>query len=381
MIGDRQTMGVKGLFNFIKSRSAGTSVVTNVSFNDSKFIGQTWGIDGSNFLYKFCYNSKEKKQNSHLDGFYKLFRSFYQAGIQPVLVLDGQAPPCKRHTIEKRKQLKENKINEVNCIKKQLTDSISMDADEDLKQGLLIQLKDVSKQIIDIPNNCYDEIYQLCKLMNVPIYRAKWEADALLAKLYKSGQIQAIVAEDSDMLLYGGGILMSKFSWRDGFECLNLDTILSTLQLNHEQFVQLCLMCGTDYTQHTISGIGPATAYDLLRSGQTLDTIVKTYDSKFDYKQVIEWLQTSAQKEDDIIINKSQINRIDVINDNLVQLNQLLVDKCNYRKTTVTGHWINFTPKQVTTEKIDQVDQTKLKLNLNLKLKPKLKLKLNIKSN
>lgn len=47
------------------------------------------------------------------------------------------------------------------------------------------------------------------------------------------------------------------------------------LELSHEKFVDLCVLCGCDYTG-SIKGIGPKKALALIRQVRTSDTFVDT---------------------------------------------------------------------------------------------------------
>src|SRR6266403_1534699 len=97
-----------------------------------------------------------------------------------------------------------------------------------------------NKNIIKFDPNLYQDIYTLCKYMAVPIYRANWEADSLCGKLYESGQVDAILSEDSDILLYKGGRLIRKFNWTNSIEVVNLTKLLQDLTITYDQFVDLC---------------------------------------------------------------------------------------------------------------------------------------------
>lgn len=51
------------------------------------------------------------------------------------------------------------------------------------------------------------------------------------------------------------------FSSRETIEEINLEDILNHLQLTHEQFVELCILLGTDYN-HGIKGMKPHEIYE-----------------------------------------------------------------------------------------------------------------------
>ena len=44
--------------------------------------------------------------------------------------------------------------------------------------------------------------------------------------------------------------------------------------MTHEEFVDLCILCGCDYT-HSIGGIGPGTAFKLISECKTIENVLE----------------------------------------------------------------------------------------------------------
>ena len=61
-----------------------------------------------------------------------------------------------------------------------------------------------------------------------------------------------------------------------------LDTILSDLELNYTQFIDLCILCGCDYTC-TIPKVGPVNALKLIKKHITIDNF-ENVPKEFDYQ-------------------------------------------------------------------------------------------------
>lgn len=55
------------------------------------------------------------------------------------------------------------------------------------------------------------------------------------------------------------------------------DAVLEGLNLTQEQFIDLCILCGCDYTGK-ISGIGPTRALQLMQKHGSLEKIVAALD-------------------------------------------------------------------------------------------------------
>lgn len=368
-------MGIKNFAYILKHATKG---VYTASYSD--FKGQTWAIDASIFCYRFSYNSQIKRTNPHIDGFYQLFYRLLKHGIRPVIVFDGKVPDEKQHTIDVRTKQKQKQLDKITLLRNELIeligqtkeniqiddiqiDDIQIDDIPTYKQleHISIQYRETDKEyeitnkikclnkliknIIDFPPGIYEDIRHLCDLMNVPFIRAQGEADVLCAQLYQNGQVQAIMSEDSDILLYGGGILIRKFSWTSNIEVLDLKLILQSLGISHDQFIDLAILSGTDYTISTIGGLGYTTALEYIGKGMNIEQIIELIhkdnntrfhvpnEEIFPYQKARTLIKTAYQNEPTVTIQPFNIRNIIPI-----QLTNLLMLKCNYRQLTVTKH-------------------------------------------
>jgi len=282
-------MGIKNFGSVIRQVKEGIWTATY-----DQFSGQRWVIDASIFCFRFCYNAQSKRPNSHIDGFYQLFMRLLKSGISPVLVFDGKCPAGKQGTVELRLKHKQKMVDKEHEIRMELgkITGRTIDQNTPIEEIATLQkqytgtplesqindhidhLKRLKKNIINISPAVYNDIYQLCEILGVPVIRANGEADAMCAKLYLSGQVDAVMSEDSDILLYGGGRLIRKFNWTNQIEVLDLKTMLRSLGISHCQLIDLAILLGTDYTLSTIGGVGPSLALKWIQSGKTLDQIV-----------------------------------------------------------------------------------------------------------
>lgn len=60
---------------------------------------------------------------------------------------------------------------------------------------------------------------------------------------------------------------------------IELMKILSFLKLSYPEFVDLCILCGSDYTA-TITGIGPIKAYKYVQDHHNIEKIIKVLDKE-----------------------------------------------------------------------------------------------------
>ena len=76
-----------------------------------------------------------------------------------------------------------------------------------------------------------------------------------------------------DLLTFGTEILLRDIN-KDKVIKYTLSKILAELQFTHLQFVDLCILLGCDYCP-TIEGIGPKSAYALIRTHGNIETSIK----------------------------------------------------------------------------------------------------------
>lgn len=112
----------------------------------------------------------------------------------------------------------------------------------------------------------------------VPFYNAVGEGEHLGALLVRStmpqfSHIVALMSDDLDSIACGA-LLTIRF-WRSGkqpLELIHLDRVLSTLRITYSQLVDMCVLCGSDFSSK-LPGVGPAAALKLVQIWQSLDRI------------------------------------------------------------------------------------------------------------
>src|SRR5690606_31872537 len=96
--------------------------------------------------------------------------------------------------------------------------------------------------------------------LKIPYVTASGEADDLMALLYKKGIIHACQTEDMDMLPKGCGNVIQ--ITKDGVIQYLLNEVLNKLGLDHKQFVDMCILLGSDYYNTYLPKIKPIDLYN-----------------------------------------------------------------------------------------------------------------------
>jgi flap endonuclease-1 len=329
-------MGIQNLGKILREvASDGIEEIANFS----EYVGKRLAIDANIYLHHFAYNKENKRKNSHIYGFFNIIYDLLKCGVTPVVILDGIPPDEKFETCLSRTLLKHGikDLKDIADIK--MVPNVDLASiDQDQLIVFLQELKTVEKPLIEITPEMYTDLEQLFAVAGIPYFTANGEADALCVKLYKEGLVDGILSEDLDMLAYGGLLITGIKDKRKNPLRYDIVKILKILNMTQEEFTDFCIMSGCDYCKN-IKSIGCKTALKLVQKNKTIENILqelegKNYDLgafKEKYKSARNVFLKGPDKED----IKSIKNKLDLGVVNKEKLSSYLIEKCNYRKTTV----------------------------------------------
>ena len=105
--------------------------------------------------------------------------------------------------------------------------------------------------------------------------------EATCAALAAADKVFATGTEDADALTFGTPILVRHLNASESRKLpiveVNLQRALDGLQLDMAQFVDLCILCGCDYTD-SIKGIGPVKALKMIQDHKNIEGVLKNLD-------------------------------------------------------------------------------------------------------
>ena len=189
-------------------------------------------------------------------------------GIQPVYVFDGIAPKLKDREKEKRRDRKMKAHDDM--VKAQIA-------------GDFLLAEKFSKRTLTVTKEHNDQGKVLLRLLGVPVIEAPTEAEAQCASLCKNGVVWATSTEDMDALTHGCPVLLRNLTYNDFYrkkpiQEIYLPAVLKGLQLQMQQFVDLCILLGCDYCE-SIYGIGPTKALELIQKFGSIERILENLDT------------------------------------------------------------------------------------------------------
>ncbi|KAK6460047.1 PIN domain-like protein [Scheffersomyces coipomensis] len=286
-------MGVKGLNQLIKEHSPGAYR----EFQLKNLFGRKVAIDASMCLYQFLIavrqsdgqqlTNEDGETTSHLSGmFYRTIR-LVEHNIKPVFVFDGKPPVLKGGELEKRLLKREEAQKQLDLIK---------------DDGTVADVLKYEKRLVRASREQNEDAKKLLKLMGIPYINAPCEAEAQCAELARGGKVFAAASEDMDTLCYEPPYLLRHLTFAEARK-MPIDQIaysdaMAGLDMTKEQFIDLCILLGCDYCE-TIKGVGPVTAYKLIKQHGSLDKIVefiKENPDKTKYKLPENWPYDEARQ-------------------------------------------------------------------------------------
>lgn len=292
-------MGISGLTSLLKQCSPSSIAIKSLAQYKNKKIA----IDTSLFMHKFMYS-----YGNLINGFFHQIYHLRSYHIQPVYVFDGKPPQEKQNVLAKRKQAKvkletriqglENELKKIEQIHIPKAHSSTYTEEErnivEQKKQIKKKLRQSRRQVFKMTSKDFQNIRTLFDLLQVPYYDAIGEADVLCVQLNKQNIVDACMTEDMDFLTHGCPHLLRDFKLSNKYVTeYNLDSILKDMEITREQFIDICILCGCDYTCK-IKRLGPKSALKLIKEHGSIENIIENccgenkkycYPKYFDYKK------------------------------------------------------------------------------------------------
>ncbi|EFN50740.1 hypothetical protein CHLNCDRAFT_37697 [Chlorella variabilis] len=267
-------MGIQGLTKLLGDAAPGC--MKEQKFEN--YFGRKIAVDASMHIYAFLVvvgrqgdqmlTSETGEVTSHLQGMFFRTVRMLEAGMKPVFVFEGKAPELKREELAKRSNRREDANTELEAAK---------------EAGNAEDVEKYSKRTVRVTREHNEECKRLLRLMGVPVLEAPSEAEAQCAQLCKDGLVYGISTEDMDSLTFGTPKLIRHLMAPSSQKPLAMEfdheLVLKELELTEDQFIDLCILCGCDYTAK-ISGIGAVRALSLIKKHGSIEGVLAALDSK-----------------------------------------------------------------------------------------------------
>ena len=282
-------MGIKQLMSLINEKAA--TAVRKVPLE--AFVGRVIACDASMAMYQFIIATQFSSNQglsmltddqgvptAHLVGLFNRTILFLEHGVKPVWVFDGKPPVLKSGELERRKKAKEEAKENLAAAQ---------------EEGDIEAAAKFAQRTVHITRDMTEDAKRMLRLMGVPVIEAPGEAEAQCSSFVSRGLAYAVASEDLDSLTFGAKYLLRGFnSKKEPITEVSLDEVLRCFELSPSQFIDLCILCGCDYTD-AIQGIGPATAFKLMKKHHTLEAVLQELEHKPKYRKPAEFNYEGAR--------------------------------------------------------------------------------------
>jgi flap endonuclease-1 len=233
-------MGIRGLCSWIQW--AAPKSIKEPDWN--KWKGKKIGVD----ILGLLYNAKARKQCPfHYLG--KLIASSKQCGIKLVPIFDGRPPVEKSETIKQRHNVREESMAKLAILEKDLEHTEMSESQRAILVANINKLEKKGLYISSEERELAKQIFYACGILPL---NASGEADNVLAYFAKREDFDAIISNDFDLLARGVETLLVPEFYalpgdKSGWAQYSLSDILATVNFQYEQFLEMCVLMGSDY--------------------------------------------------------------------------------------------------------------------------------------
>ncbi|WVR03765.1 hypothetical protein IAU60_000760 [Kwoniella sp. DSM 27419] len=140
----------------------------------------------------------------------------------------------------------------------------------------LPEVKQIYERALDIPSAAdHEDCKELCRAMGVPVLEAKipYEAEGLASALAKSGLVDYVGSEDSDVLAYEGPFLRHLSPATSPLAYIDGEALRTAIDLSETEYLDFLILLGTDASPR-IPKIGPINALKLIRKHGSIEAIL-----------------------------------------------------------------------------------------------------------
>lgn len=198
--------------------------------------------------------------------------AFRRLGIDVIYVFDGPPPVEKGQTCETRRDSRKSAQAQIEVLKEKLN---NMTRENEEFASTYAEIERLETTYPQLTYEMKDEIKQLLGIAGIPYINAVGEADSVLAHLYRRLQINAVASFDLDFLARGVRLMIPRnIVDEPGTNWIQLvpEEIYKALGVNERQFIDLCVLMGSDYTPN-LPIVPWSIALTSIKQGMSVDRI------------------------------------------------------------------------------------------------------------
>ncbi|CDH53037.1 related to exo1-exonuclease which interacts withmsh2p [Lichtheimia corymbifera JMRC:FSU:9682] len=265
-------MGITGLLPLIKSIHEPTHL--------EHFAGKTIAVDGNVWLHRgafACALDLALKQDTkkYIEYFLRQIQLLKVNGVTPYIVFDGNPLPIKSVTVDERRRRRETALSK---------------GKELLALGRRQEAMEYFQKAIEITPRMVQQIVKVLKDKRILHVIAPYEADAQLTYLINTNKVDAVLTEDSDLLVFGCHTVFFKMNASGHGVMIRRQNLENATEIdmrgwNMTKIRHMCILSGCDYLP-SLPGIGLKNAHKLLKNYRTIDGVFRYFRASGKMKDV-----------------------------------------------------------------------------------------------
>ncbi len=306
-----------------------------ISLNDLK--GKVIAIDAYNAMHQFLSIIRQRngtplkdakgRITSHLSGLLYRTANLVEKDIKPIYVFDGKPHPFKMKTLEERKAIREEAMEEWIIA---------------LEMGDIEEAMKKAKRTSSITKERVEEAKKLLNALGIPYVDAKSEGEAQAAYMNIRGDVDAVASQDFDSLLFGSHVLIRNLAVTGKRklpdkqiyievppEEILLEKLLKENNITREQLIDIAILIGTDFNEG-IKGIGPKKALNLIKEYGSIENLIRKgkIEEIENYEEIreiflepeineeyeIKWHEVNEEEVIELLCNEHQFSKDRVMN-------------------------------------------------------------------
>lgn len=257
-------------------------------------------VDISLYFYKYKSSSGER----WIENFLGMIQCLRKWNIHPVFIYDGKAPQEKFIEQARRRQSRDKQEEKIQLLQDQIEDyekngvigdllgeicyvdyikipslfrKEKKDEGDNKKKFNLQLAKDkvsfLKNGVVHVTEEDVERSKQLFDILSIPYLQAPFEAECFASHLCVYGFVDAVLSEDTDVMVYQTPLSISKLDTVNNTVVqINYGEMIEELGFTSNMFTDMCIMCSCDYNSN-IPLIGPEKSYSLIKEHRSIDHI------------------------------------------------------------------------------------------------------------
>lgn len=264
-----------------------------------EFRNKKIAIDVSILLYQVVISvrntgsdltNKKGEVTSHILGLFNKTIKMLENKIIPIYVFDGKPPVLKKKVLDIRRS-----------IRRKAEEKMELAETEEEKIKYF-------KRSVSISRKQLDECKELLDFMGIPYVNAPEEADSQCAWLAEQNLVYAVLTEDMDILTFGSPkVVRNLTSQKKKPIELNLSKIQNKFGWTHNNFIEICVLFGCDYSEH-ITDINFLKLFHEYQKNKNIYNVLSKLNKKIDAKESIMYFKNPIIDKDVGSLNIKEIN-------------------------------------------------------------------------